>query len=201
MKIVVYGATGMVGSQVVQTAVARGHEVTAVSRSGADVTGATSRAADIGDTGTLVALASGADAVVLAVPTDRTGGPTEPIVDAHRRIIAARPDARVLVVGGAGSLLVGDGRLVDAPGFPDAYKPEAAAFTVILDDYQASEGLDWTYVSPSPMIAPGERTGYVLGTDSPAGDSVTTSDFADAIVDELETPAYAGRRFTVASKG
>jgi putative NADH-flavin reductase len=51
------------------------------------------------------------------------------------------------------------------------------------------------------MIAPGERPGYVLGTDSPAGDSVTTSDFADAIVDELETPAYAGRRFTVASKG
>ena len=200
MKIVVYGATGMVGSQIAEAALALGHEVTAVSRAGADVAGATALAADIADTDTLVALAADADAVVVAIPTDRTGGPTAPIVDAHRAVIAAHPATRLLVVGGAGSLSVGDGLLVDAPGFPDAYKPEAKAFTAILDDYRASSGLDWTVVSPSPVIAPGERAGYVLGTDSPVGDSVTTSDFADAIVDELETPAYKGRRFTVASK-
>ena len=200
MKIVVYGATGMVGSQVAEVAIARGNEVTAVSRSGAALAGATAIAADITDTGTFVALAADADAVVVAVPPDRTGGPAEPMVEAHRRIIAARPDVRLLVVGGAGSLTVGDGRLVDAPGFPDAYKPEAQAFTTVLDDYRASSGLDWTLVSPSPVIAPGDRTGYALGTDSPVGDSVTTSDFADAIVDEIETPAYKGRRFTVASK-
>ncbi len=201
MKIVVYGATGMVGSQVVQTAAARGHEVTAVSRRGGAVPGATSLAADIADTETLAGLAADADAVVVAVPPDRTGGPTEPMVEAHRRIIAARPDTRLVVVGGAGSLLAGDGMLVDAPGFPDAYKPEAKAFAAILDDYRASTGVDWTYVSPSPVIAPGERTGYVTGTDSPVGDSVTSTDFADAMVDELEAPAYVGRRFTVASKG
>jgi uncharacterized protein len=200
MKIVVYGATGMVGSEITKTAVSRGHEVTAVSRGGAAVTGAASQAADISDTAELVSLAAGADAVVIAIPTDRTGGPVEPIIDAHRAIIAARPDARLLVVGGAGSLLVGDGRLVDSPEFPDEYKPEATAFTTILHDYKASTGLDWTYVSPSPMIAPGDRTGYVLGTDSPVGGSVTTSDFADAVVDELETPAHENSRFTVASK-
>ena len=200
MKIVVYGATGMVGSQVVEAAVARGHEVTAVSRKGAEIPGTTAVAADLADTSTVSKLAAGADAVVFAIPTDRTGGPAQPTIDAHRAIIEARPDARLLVVGGAGSLQV-DGRLlVDAPGFPDAYKPESLAFTQILADYRASDGLDWTIVSPSPMIAPGERAGYVLGTDSPVGESVTTTDFADAIVDELETPAYKGRRFTVASK-
>jgi putative NADH-flavin reductase len=201
MKIVVYGATGMVGSQVALAAIARGHEVTAVSRSGTDVAGATALAADIADTDRVVELAAHADAVVIAIPTDRTGESAEPIVDAHRRIIAAHPAARLLVVGGAGSLSVGDGLLADAPGFPDAYKPEARAFTAILDDYRASSGLDWTLVSPSPAIAPGERKGYVVGTDSPVGDSVTTSDFADAILDELESPTYRGRRFTVASKG
>ena len=200
MKIVVYGATGMVGSQVTQAALARGHEVTAVSRGGAELTGATARATDIADTDTFVALAADSDAVVVAIPPDRTGGPAEPMVEAHRRLIAAHPASRLLVVGGAGSLSVGDGLLVDAPGFPDAYKPEAKALVAILDDYRASIGLDWTIVSPSPVIAPGERTGYVLGTDSPVGDSVTTSDFADAILDELETPSYKGRRFTVASK-
>ena len=201
MKIVVYGATGMVGSQVAEVAMARGIEVTAVSRSGAELAGATSLAADIADTDTFVSLAADADAVVVSVPPDRTGGPAEPMVEAHRRIIAARPSARLLVVGGAGSVMIGDSHLVDAPGFPDAYKPEAQAFTTILDDYRDSSGLDWTVVSPSPVIGPGDRTGYVLGTDSPVGDSVTTSDFADAIVDELEAPAYTGRRFTVASKG
>jgi putative NADH-flavin reductase len=201
MKIVVYGATGMVGSEVTRAAVARGHEVTAVSRAGTDVAGATAFAADIADTDTFVALAADNDAVVVAIPPDRTGGPTEPMIKTHEDLIAARPAARLVVVGGAGSLVVGNGRLVDAPGFPDAYKPEAQAFTTILDDYRASSGLDWTYISPSPVIAPGARTGYVLGTDSPAGDSVTTSDFADAIVDELESPVHQGRRFTVASKG
>jgi putative NADH-flavin reductase len=201
MKIVVYGATGMVGSQVAEVAIARGIEVMAVSRSGAELAGATSVAADIADTGTFVSLAADADVVVVSVPPDRTGGPAEPMVEAHRRIIAAHPGARLFVVGGAGSLLGGDGRLVDAPGFPDAYKPESLAFSTILDDYRASSGLDWTVVSPSPVIAPGDRTGYVLGTDLPVGDSVTTSDFADAIVDELETPRYRGQRFTVASMG
>jgi len=201
MKIVVYGATGMVGSQVVEAAVARGHEVTAVTRRGTEVPGATALAADLTDTATVEKLAVDADAIVFAIPPDRTGGPAQPTVEAHERIIAASPSARLLVVGGAGSLQVEGGLLVDAPGFPDAYKPEAQAFTQILTDYRASQGLDWTLVSPSPMIAPGERTGYVLGTDSPVGDSVTTSDFADAVLDELESPSYQGRRFTVASKG
>jgi len=141
MKIVVYGATGMVGSEIAKTAVARGHEVTAVSRSGNDVLGATARAADITDTDTFLKLAASADAVVVAIPTGRTSEPTELMVDAHRRIIAAMPAARLLVVGGAGSLTVGGGRLVDAPGFPDAYRPESTAFAAILEDYKASSGL------------------------------------------------------------
>ena len=200
MKIVVYGATGMVGSQVVEAALAKGHEVTAVSRTGTEVSGATAVAADLADAATVSELAGSADAIVFAIPTDRTGGPAQPTIDAHRAIIAASPNARLLVVGGAGSLEVDGQRLVDAPGFPDEYKPESQAFTDILADYRASEGLDWTLVSPSPVIAPGERSGYVLGTDSPVGGSVTTTDFADAIVDELESPSYQGRRFTVASK-
>ncbi|HET7725580.1 MAG TPA: NAD(P)H-binding protein [Propionibacteriaceae bacterium] len=201
MKIVIYGATGMVGSQIAQQAVARGHEVTAVSRSGAPVEGTTSVAADLTDTDRVVELAQAADAVVFAVPTDRTGGPAQPVVDAHRRIIAARPAARLLVVGGAGSLQSEGGLLVDGPEFPDAYKGEARAFTTILGDYRSSDGLSWTLVSPSPVIAPGDEKGYVLGTDSPAGDFVTTGDFAAAVLDELEKPTYVGRRFTVASRG
>ena len=50
------------------------------------------------------------------------------------------------------------------------------------------------------MISPAERTGqYRVGTDSPIGDAISAEDFAVAIVDELEKPAHAGKRFAVAN--
>lgn len=200
MKLVVFGGTGMVGSRVVEEAVRRGHEVTAVTRTGTPVEGAASAAADLADTSAVDKLAQGADAMVLAVPTPRDGSPVEPIIEAHRSLIASSPKTRLVVVGGAGSLKAGDVLLKDTPDFPAEYKNEATAFTTILEDYRASQGLDWTLVSPSPVIAPGERTGYVTALDTPAGDQVSAEDFADAIVDEVETPAHRGERFTVASK-
>lgn len=199
MKIVVIGATGMVGSRVVAEAVRRGHEVTAATRNGTDVPGAHSVAADLTATDAVRALAADADAVVIAVPTDRKGGSAEPVIDAHRELIETPLAARLVVVGGAGSLQVGDHLLKDEPDFPAAYEREATAFTTVLDDYRNSTGVDWTLISPAPVIAPGEPTGYVTALDEPAGERVSAEDFADAIVDELEHPQHRGRRFTAAS--
>ena len=70
----------------------------------------------------------------------------------------------------------------------------------VHEDYAASTGLNWTMIAPSPEIAPGVRTGqYVDGGDSPAGAFVSTQDFAVAALDEIENPAHAGGRFSVAS--
>jgi uncharacterized protein len=58
-------------------------------------------------------------------------------------------------------------------------------------------------LSPSAEIAPGERTGkFRLGTDrllvSESGNShISVEDYAVAMVDELERPAHARKRFTV----
>lgn len=55
-------------------------------------------------------------------------------------------------------------------------------------------------LAPPPIFGRGERTGrYLVGADSPAGDSISAEDFAMAIVDELEKPAHPGTRFTVAN--
>ena len=103
-------------------------------------------------------------------------------------------------MGGAGSLVVGDGLLKDTPNFPEAFKPTAKTMTEVLDVYQSSSGLDWTVLSPAPMIGPGERTGtYTVGTNSPVGDSISQEDFAVAVLDELENPQHRGARFTVAN--
>lgn len=201
MKITVIGATGMIGSRIVAEAAQRGHQVTALSRSGTIVKGASiAKAMDLSDTSAVNAATEASDVTVIAVSPDRGGGSHEPTILAHSNFIAAQPSGRFLVVGGAGSLEIDGVRLMDTAGFPPAYYNEAATFSTILDLYRASRGLDWTMLSPPPMIAPGERTGvYRVGSDSPIGDAISAEDFAVAIVDELEKPSHTGSRFTVAN--
>lgn len=202
MRITVIGATGMIGSRVVAEAAQRGHEVTALSRSGRDVLGAsTAGKLDLSDTAGVREAIDQSDATVIAVPSDRTGGSHEPTIEAHRNLIADPPRQRVLVVGGAGSLVVDGIALKDSAGFPVEYRAEAETFTTILELYRESEGVDWTLLSPAPVIAPGVRTGgYVTGADSPVGAEISAEDFAVAVVDELQYPAHRLVRFTVAAR-
>lgn len=200
MKLAIYGATGMVGSQIAAEAVRRGHDVTALSRSGHAVDGTTALAADFGDLNTLQKIARSHDAVVLAIAPDRIGGPHEQYLAAHRAIASQVLPARFLLIGGAGSLEIGGVRLLDLPGFPPEYRPEAVTMSQVLETYRASTTLDWTMLAPAPQIAPGERTGqYRLGLDSPVGDGISTQDFAVAALDEIEDPKHRGQRFTVAN--
>ena len=62
--------------------------------------------------------------------------------------------------------------------------------------------LEWTFISPSALFVPGERTAnFRLGKDqllsTEAGSSISFEDFAIALVDELEKPAHLRQRFTV----
>ena len=90
----------------------------------------------------------------------------------------------------------------------DARTKVAAAFDTgatcepMLDLLRAEKQLDWTFLSPSAMFIPGERTGtFRLGTDlllsNENGSSISFEDFAIALVDELEKPAHSRARFTV----
>lgn len=199
MKIAVYGATGMVGREIVAEALQRGHEVTAVSRKGTQVDG-TAAAAALGDLTAYQRLAADHDVVVFSVPPSREGGDRQDFIDTHEQISETLVPARILVVGGAGGLEVDGGLLVDQPGFPPEFAAEARAMVTVLQNYESASGLDWTMLAPAPVIAPGERTGtYQLGTDSPVGERISTQDFAVALVDELEDPRHRHRRFTVAN--
>ncbi|WP_113716359.1 NAD(P)-dependent oxidoreductase [Arthrobacter dokdonensis] len=204
MKIAIFGATGMVGSQIAAEAVRRGHEVTAISRSGgtvADVPSTAVLAADQSDAGTVASVAKAHDAVVLATGPSRTGGDHQLWLDATATAMANVGGTRTIVVGGAGTLLVDGTRLLDRPDFPDAYRAEALTAATALEAIRAlPEHVNWTVQAPAPEIAPGERTGrYVLGVDSPAGEGISTQDFAVAMLDELETPRHVRRRFTAAN--
>jgi hypothetical protein len=111
---------------------------------------------------------------------------------------------RLIVVGGAGSLEVAPGvQVVDTPEFPAEWKPIALAAREFLNLLRAEKVLDWTYLSPSAFIEPGERTGkFRLGKDqllvNEQGESrISNQDFAIALIDELENPTHSQQRFTV----
>lgn len=202
MKIAVYGATGMIGSRVVAEALSRGHEVTGISRSGGDLPeGVRALQGDAGDAGLAKRTAAEADAVVSAIGPSRTGGDRREYLTQVRTLAEAAGSARLLVVGGAGSLLIDGQRLVDSPGFPEEYKAEALIAAEALEYLrELGDASDWTYISPSPVIHPGTRTGsYKTGTDSPAGEAISAEDFAVALLDEIEKPAHRRRRFTAAN--
>lgn len=217
MRLVVVGATGNVGRRIVLEAARRGHEVLGVVR---DPEAVESPSPDVkllpGDATqpeSLARVARGADAVVSAIsprPSPR-GLPAPTLVDNARALIGGLPGAgvkRVLMVGGAGSLEVSPGQqLVDQPGFPDAYKPEALDGRAALEVFRAEgtgAGLEWTFLSPAVEIGPGERTGRYRKTldlvlwDAAGKSFISFEDFAVAVLDELERPEHVGKRFGVA---
>ena len=202
MRITVIGGSGTTGSAAVAEAARRGHTVTSVTRSGRHVEGAAADViAELADAA-VIELINDSDATIIAISPDRTGGSTQPVIDAFKALIAARPAGRVIVVGGAGSLLDADGRrLVDSPDFPEEYKPEALAFTEVLDLYrEAGSALTWTFLSPAPEFTDKPRTGtYTEGGDQPAGSKISVADFAVALVDEAEKDAHRGHRWTIAN--
>lgn len=200
MKILLFGATGMIGQRIAAELADRGHEVTGVSRSGGPVKG------DLHDAATL---AKGHDAVVSAISPPRDGTePEGPFLDAYRALIEGVRAAgvrRVIAVGGAGSLKVApDLDLVDTPEFPDIYKGEALAQRSVLGLFRPVEDLDWTYISPAAEIAPGDRTGiYRIGhedllVDSEGRSFISAEDYAVAVADELEKATHPRQRITVA---
>jgi putative NADH-flavin reductase len=201
MKIALIGATGNVGSKVLEEALSRGHDVTAIVRNPDKLTARPKLAptrGDVHDQDGLAKLLAGHQAVISAVHFTAS--------DPKKLIAAVKQSGvkRYIVVGGAGSLEVKPGlTLVETPEFPALYKQEAQAGGEFLKLLRAENGLDWTFLSPSAVIAPGERTGkFRLGGDqllvgADGKSFISQQDYAVALIDELEKPKHIRRRFTV----
>lgn len=201
MNIALIGATGFIGSRLLAELTGRGHQVTAIVRNPEKVPagpGVTAQKGDVFDRDGLAALLAGHDAVISAVHFSAS----DPAV-----LLAAVKQSgvkRYLVVGGAGSLEVAPGvRLFDTPEFPAIYLDEARKGGAFLDLLKAETVLDWSFLSPSALIQPGERTGkFRLGkdqllVDANGNSAISAEDYAIALVDELEKPAHSRQRFTV----
>jgi putative NADH-flavin reductase len=212
MKIAIMGATGMIGSKLLEEAIDRGHVVTAVSRHATKLP-AHDRVrpveADVLDTKAIADAFSGQDAILHAFAPPRLSV-EERVAQQRagtRSIIAAAKSAgvlRILAVGGAGTLEVAPGVMnADRPEFPASWEGGVKSTALIKGLLAAEPDLDWTFLCPSHDIFVGERTGkFRLGLDQMLVDadgksSISTADYAIAMIDELETPRHSRRRFTV----
>ena len=211
MKIALIGATGFVGSAILKEALDRGHEVAAIVRNPDKLIPHAKlhpKRGDVYNEDEVARLVADHDAVISAF----NPGWTNPDiynqqVKGTRAIINGVKKAgvkRLLFVGGAGSLEVKPGvQALDLPGFPAEYKQGALATREALNMLRKESSLDWSFLSPSADLSPGQRTGkFRLGTDQMLSDTsgqsrISTQDYAVAMIDEVEKPTHILQRFTV----
>jgi uncharacterized protein len=200
-RITVIGGTGYAGSAIVAEAAARGHEVTAFSRSlPADrVPGVAYVQGDATDEAALSSVITGADVVAVAL------APRGPLAESFRdvyRTIARLTDAEgvpLFVVGGFSSLRPAAGAprfVADLSHAPAEFHDEIVAVSALVtDDLPATpETLDWVFVSPAGKFGsyvPGERLGeYRIGDDVAVrpedGGAISGADYALGFVDLIE---------------
>ena len=211
MHIVLLGATGFVGSALLNEALHRGHKVTAVVRHPeklAHQEGLVAKAGDVYDADSLAALIRGHDALISAFnPGWQNPNLYDDQVRGTKSIIAAVKKAgitRVLWVGGAGGLEVQPGvRVVDGPDFPDWVRSGSLATIDALEQLRQAPELEWSFLAPSAEMRTGERTGkFRLGraqllVDANGESTISVQGYAVAMIDELERPTHIRQRFTV----
>jgi uncharacterized protein len=207
MNVVVYGATGNSGKEIVKELLSRGHTVTGVSRKAGSLKeekGLIEKTGDLSNVDEIATVIKGSDAVVSAYAPPHDD--PDALVAVTEREIAAVKKAgakRLLVVGGAGLLEVAPGvSLIKSGHLPAEWLPIATSHEKALGVLRASD-INWTYLSPAAYFVPGERTGkFRLGTKELVADAkheskISFADYAIAIVDEIEKPAHERGSFSI----
>ena len=215
MKIILIGSTGFVGSHILDEALERGHEVHAILR---DINKMTKThpnlfliKADVMEEAELEDIFNtGYDAVISAYnPGWSNPDIYNDFILGYKSILNALNDAklkRIIIIGGAGSLIMNGSKLIDDNKFPKAIYNGAKAASDLLDTlYDNEDSLDWTMISPAINLIDGKRTNtFKLGKDSPVFNSenesvISVQDLAAAAINELEKPEHIRERFTLGS--
>lgn len=91
----------------------------------------------------------------------------------------------------------------DTPEFPKEWKQGSLATREALNQLRKESGLEWSFLSPSADLSPGQRTGrFRLGKDQLLVDAnrksrISIEDYAMAMIDEVKKPTHIRQRCTV----
>jgi putative NADH-flavin reductase len=220
LNILVFGASGKIGTHVVDEALRRGHRVTAVSRDPSRIVQQHENlsvvAGDLLDSQSVELLVEDRDVVIISV-RGMIGNSKNPenalqriavqkVVESLR--IIGDGAARLIHVGGSGSLEVEPGVLY-ADKIPRVFLPKSLELEIqgqilALEYLRTVSDVDWSYATPAKNFTNGKRTGeFRIGGDALMEDDrgrsrISRADFAVALIDEAEKAEHVQQRFSVA---
>jgi len=207
MRILVLGATGGTGLQVVEQALGHGHEVVAFVRDPENLAITNERltvfVGDVTDAAAVQRAVEGCGSVISTLGTHR-GNPVSVYSDGIANTIRAmkvRGVRRLVVVSAAG---VG----VDSSNLTFTMRAmhKVPRLRPIYEDMERMEGdvmlsdLDWTVVRP-PVLTDGPLTGIyrvVEGNAVPKGSKISRADLAALLLKCAQGGLYIGRAIAIA---
>jgi len=205
MKIGIIGATGKAGQKLIQEAIKRGLDVTAIVRDASKLT----ESVQVIEKNILELTEEDIkpfDVIINTFAAPLTDAEQYRVMGKHLIAIFSDVSTRLIVVGGAGRLFIDETsttHLFDTPDFPEFLIPSSKNQYESYLDLKASS-IKWTYVSPAAFFDPeGKRTGnYEIGKDhlifNSAGESyISYADLAVAIIDEAVSEKYLCTAITV----
>jgi putative NADH-flavin reductase len=212
MRIVVFGANGPTGRLITGQALAAGHEVTAVTRRPREFPLHDERllrvvGADVHDPAAVAAAIEGQDAVLSSLGVPYSRHPVTVYSAGAENILAAMERHRV------GRLVCVSSSLTDPTLGPHGgfvvdklAGPIVAYFgrTVYADMARMekavrSSSVDWTVMRPSGLFETAQITPYRLAEDYLNASYTSRADLADAMLRQLDSPAYSRKFCAVAT--
>lgn len=208
MKLIVFGATGQVGIQLVKQALWRGHEVKAFGRNVFElkledphlelIKGALFDASEV------FHAIQGCDAVLSVIGgaidgTDKTRSlGMKNIVEQMKKANLTR----IVALGGLGILNASENRLLlDEEDYPKEYLPVGNEHRKAYE-YLLASGLDWTFVCSPDIRNEGPTGNYITNKDYPPEPNkyiINAGDLAQFMLNELEKNEYVKSRVGISA--
>jgi len=159
MKIIIFGATGTIGTQLVEQALAQGHQVTAVTRNPAGYTikhnNLRAHEADIFDEASVGSVISGHDAVICAIGSSLTAK-GNPRALGTKNIVAAMKRTGVKRLVSLSAYGVSDSRAQLPPLYRYFIIPvilgRVFADHAVQESHIKPSSLDWVIVRPANFV-------------------------------------------------
>ena len=211
MHITVFGATGMVGKQVVLLGLARGFSITAFGRNINDLLDKESHDGHfkamkgyVFDATDVQRALAHADAVISVLGGDFSGADKTRSLGMKNIVEQMQKTncKRIIALGGMGILDDKHGEyILNAPDYPEEYKPVGREHLEAYQYLQAST-LDWSFVCAPNIIDAGMDGKYITSashTPEPNLYKISSGNLADCMLSEIMHPKYIHQRIGISN--
>ncbi|MEJ8844055.1 SDR family oxidoreductase [Lacibacter sp. H375] len=208
MQLIVFGATGQVGTQLVKQALWRGHSVKAYGRNVYEMDIEDEKLEKIKgglfDAGDILRALKGCDAVLSAIGGAFDGSDKARSLGMKTIVTQMQKAAikRIVALGGLGILNFDEHSLIiDQKDYPEEYLPVGNEHRKAYEHLKDSP-LDWTFVCSPDIINEGPTGNYITRKDYPPQPNlsrINAGDLAQFMLNELERNEFVKSRVGISA--